>query len=243
MGKKLYSSTSIIGGDGTNPYYSHLSNDDDKRYNPRRRNVSVNISVPDYVKWAKYDYWKNEEACLLIADIEPDDYNGLYSFEDMPKQYKDKLDYILPILDRTRKFGAKLNPANLLGIMIEKDLPIPERLLSALDEHMARLEEIKNKQSETTVKAKPETIPTVNEVDPLDTELEVSERRGMGRLIYALASSKVGIRYNPESTVNGYMDRIQAALQDVELKLDEKTVRKYLKVAKEELDRVKDQNQ
>ena len=49
--------------------------------------------------------------------------------------------------------------------------------------------------------------------------------------------------YDEAKPNNGAIGRIENAILDAELKMSRKTIRKYLREAKEEADRIKDKNQ
>lgn len=75
-----------------------------------------------------------------------------------------------------------------------------------------------------------------------DGSLNPKTNATMLTLIHAMAHAKP-YRYDPENSKNGAIGRIEIAVLDTDLKLSQKTIRKYVASASSEADRLRDKNQ
>ena len=233
MDKKLYSSTSKIGGDGTRPIY-----------NQAQKN-QINLDEPDFDWWLKHDYWGEHEAKLLLINLDPNKNDFSFDATKLPHDKRELYNEIWPII------GSKLfpstycpvrgpsfsivKPAKVISTMKEKDLPLPEKLEDAFNRYLERQNSNQLAEEESSIEddyASPK-YNTYGKHNGFARNYDVHPKTlaSFMEIIYAMATSTQAIKYDPNEEDRGYANRIDTAAKDLGYDINERNAVDYLKDA------------
>lgn len=204
------------------------------------------LSVENQNLWAKNTLWKRYEAALLSLGFFIDDScQRLFEktlFKEPMRGYDDITSDYFPLFKAFRKqdkllvnSGLFKNTADYYYSDKASALEIVhwfERMEIALPDRFA--ERVKKYQ----VNERSEPITHSSDMEKIGKK----ERSSMLALIHGMGSKKP-YSYDPNDSQNGAINRIESALIDADVSLSDKTIRKYLREANSEAEKLKDKNQ
>jgi hypothetical protein len=214
------------------------------------------LNQVDYIRWLALDYWTVTEVVILSLGLRPerqvcDEMERINYRPEMEswllKEFKLRRKLLVREADRgglkpLSKGPEACDPLTSFEWLEQSGFPVTPQLFLALKEKRApkELEEPKDTPTAEHIAENPVEI-TPNPSNANEDELNPKERTALLKLIHAFSQSR-HIRYEVSKPRNGAIKRVHNLVLDAGLDISERTIKKYLRAAHEEAERLKDKN-
>jgi len=204
-------------------------------------NAIANEHTYDY--WCKAAYWTNIEALALLLGRNPNVFN-LNAIETLPGRSEVIWAFwgLRNLIDRATEFGflsEKNTPKEIIEWAQNNNIFVPEKLLDTISDRFISISDLEAKYSSQTLELESlkDELESLRMQDEPENRLanenrptSTRERESLLKIVIAVAIKKYN--YRPDMAKNSATSNIATALRDLDLPLDEDTIRKYLNEAK-----------